>query len=86
MHEFSLMADLVKKINKISTEQNAEKVIKINIKLGALSHISADHFKEHFVHVSKGTNFENAELEIEEASDVNASDAQDILLESIEVI
>ncbi len=86
MHEFSLMADLMKKIEKIAKEQDAEKVIKVNVKLGALSHISAEHFKEHFIHVSKGTKSENAVLEIEEATDMSASDAQDILLQSVEII
>ena len=85
MHEFSLIADLMKKIDLIAREQKSEKVIRVYVKLGALSHISADHFREHFVHASGGTVSEGAELEIEVSEDMNAPDAQDILLKSVEL-
>jgi hydrogenase nickel incorporation protein HypA/HybF len=86
MHEFALMKDLVKKIESIAKENNSDKVTKISVKLGALSHMSSKHFKEHFLPISTGTIYENAELDIEEDSDINAPDAQNILLKSIDII
>ena len=55
MHEFSLIKDLIHKITKIAHEQHASKVLSVTVKIGALSHISPDHFREHFIHASHGT-------------------------------
>ena len=86
MHEFSLMADLLRKIEAVSKEAGDKKVVGVRVKLGALAHISADHFREHFEEAIRGTVAEGAKLDVEESPDTNASDAQDILLESIKVI
>ena len=85
MHEFSLLAALIKKIETIAHEQEATKVVTVAVKLGALSHISADHFREHFSHAITGTVAAEATLEIEVGTDENAADAQDIVLKSLEV-
>lgn len=85
MHEFSLLANLFKKIEAIRAAENASKVVKVSVKIGALAHISGDHFREHFEHASQNTSFADAELEIEVSQDENAPDAQDIVLKSIEV-
>lgn len=86
MHEFSLMNGLLENINNIAKQQNAKKVVKIMIKLGALTNISAGHFREHFEEAAKNSIAENAELNIEEATDIYAKEAQDILIKEIEVI
>jgi len=85
MHEQSLMADLMRKINAIGQEQQAQKIVRVKVKLGALSHISADHFREHFVQAAQGSCAEQAQLDIEVLTDLNDPNAQEILLDSIEV-
>jgi hydrogenase nickel incorporation protein HypA/HybF len=85
MHEQSLMADLMRKINAIGKEQNTQKIVCVRIKLGALSHISADHFREHFVQATLGSCAEQAQLDIEVLTDLNDPHAQEILLDSVEV-
>ena len=85
MHEFSLMADLLKKIEQLAQEAEADKVTRIRVKLGALAHISADHFREHFLHATEGTVAEGAHLDVVELTNANDPNAQDIVLESIEV-
>jgi len=85
MHEQSLMTDLMKKINAIGEEAQARSIVKVRVKLGALSHISADHFKEHFVLAAKGSLAENAQLDIEKSTDLNDPQAQEILLDSVEI-
>ncbi|MGV7221963.1 MAG: hydrogenase/urease maturation nickel metallochaperone HypA [Nitrospinales bacterium] len=85
MHEQSLMADLMRKIEAICKEQGSKNVIGIKVKIGALAHISADHFKEHFVQASKGSGVENVKLHIEELKNINDPHAQEIILDSIEV-
>ena len=85
MHEASLMDDLMRKIQAVAQEQNASKVLGISIKLGALSHMSAGHFREHFAVVSQGTIAEGAKLNIEALTDLSDPHAQQIMLESMEI-
>lgn len=85
MHEYSLMADLMRKIESIASQQQVKKVIGVKVKLGALSHISPDHFREHFTHASHQTVAEGAQLIVEVLPDINDPHAQDILLDSVEV-
>lgn len=85
MHEFSLMADMFRKIDDISREHGNKKLTLVKVKLGALSHITPDHFAEHFEEFSKGTPAEGAKLEVVQMEDQNDPYAQDILLDSVEI-
>ncbi len=85
MHELSLMADLMAKVESIARQQRAERVVTVNVQLGALAHISASHLREHFLQAAVGTVAEDARLEVDESTDPEDRHAQDILLESIEV-
>ena len=86
MHEGTLIRDLVKKIQAVASENGAEKVRTVRVKLGALAHCSPEHFREHFVEESKGTCAEGAELEIELLPEaINDPNAQEIVLDSIDV-
>jgi hydrogenase nickel incorporation protein HypA/HybF len=85
MHERSLMTDLLRKIEGIGREQNARKILGVKIRLGALSHISADHLSEHFVQAAAGTIAEGARLDIVEIPDASDPNAQEIILESIDI-
>jgi len=85
MHEASLMKSLMAKIQALSEEQDAERVVGVHVRLGALSHMSPEHFREHFAESSRGTLAEDAELHITPCDDMTAPYAQDILLEAVEV-
>lgn len=85
MHEFSLMADLLRKIDQLAKDAGADKVTAVKVKLGALSHITPDHFCEHFEQAIVGTVAEGARLEVEQSEDEQAPNAQDILLESVDI-
>jgi hydrogenase nickel incorporation protein HypA/HybF len=85
MHEQSLMKNLMKKILSVAKDAQATKVTKITVQLGALSHMSEEHFKEHFETSSKGTIAENAIIEAESLDDINDPNAQSILLKSVDV-
>ena len=85
MHEMSLMNDLLKKIETIARENDVDKVMGVKVRLGALSHISADHFREHFIEGTKGTLAEGAELEVEVSEDIDDPHAQDILLLNVNI-
>jgi hydrogenase nickel incorporation protein HypA/HybF len=85
MHEASLMKNLMAKIEEVAREQNASRVIGISVSLGALSHMSANHFREHFEVASRGTVAEGARMDIQVLTDLNDPHAQEILLESVEI-
>jgi hydrogenase nickel incorporation protein HypA/HybF len=85
MHEASLMRDLMRKIMDIAKQQNAARVQVVNVRLGALSHMSAAHFQEHFDQAAAGTIAEGAKINAIEETDHQAPGAADVILESIEV-
>ena len=85
MHEFSLINDLMRKIDAIAREQGARRVVGVKVRLGALSHLSPDHFREHFEAVAIGTIAEAARLDIETLRDERDPHSQDVLLDTVEV-
>lgn len=85
MHEFSLMADLLQKIESVADYHEAQRVVGVSVKIGALAHISADHFREHFVELVRGTRADGAQLDIEASDNPGDRYAQDILLKNVEV-
>lgn len=85
MHELSLINNLLNKIIAVAGEQKSPKVTGVKVRLGALSHISADHFREHFDQGTAGTLAEGARLDIEVSGDINDPHAMEILLTNIEV-
>jgi len=85
MHEQSLMNDLMAKIEAIVKENNARHAVSVDVWLGALCHMSPDHFREHYEESSDGTVAEGATLNITLSEDINDPNAQQILLRNIEV-
>lgn len=85
MHEASILNSLMKKIDTIACGHNAVRVTNVTVWLGALSHFSADHFREHFVIASLGSIAEGANLDVTIDEDINHKNAQDILLKDIDV-
>ena len=85
MHEMSLIHDLMRKIETIARDQNAGRIAGVKIRLGALAHISAEHFREHFEEEAKGTMADGAKLDVVTLTDEDDPQAQDIILESVEV-
>ena len=85
MHEALLMNDLIRKIEAVAREQNARRVVGIKVRLGALAHMSAHRFREHFAVASQGMLAQGAKLNLDVHADATALQAQEILLESVEI-
>ena len=85
MHEKGITEALVKKIVLLAEQENAARVTKVSVTLGALSHMSPSHFKEHFDIAAQGTIAEDAVIEAEESEDMNDPNAHLVLLKSIDV-
>lgn len=86
MHEHSLLRSLVAKLASISADHGGARVAAVSLRLGALAHISADHLREHFTEAVRGGPAEGAELRIAVSEDERDPQAQDILLESVEIV
>jgi hydrogenase nickel incorporation protein HypA/HybF len=85
VHEASLMKGLMRRIEEIARDQQAARVVGVSVWLGALSHMSPEHFAEHFEEASAGTIAAGARLSAVASDDIGHANAQDVLLQSIEV-
>ncbi len=85
MHERRVMEDLVRRLEAIAREEDARRVTRIRVRLGALSHFTPEHFREHFADAAHGTPAEGAEVEAEVDADPTADGAQGVLLETVEL-
>ncbi|HTW11673.1 MAG TPA: hydrogenase/urease maturation nickel metallochaperone HypA [Solirubrobacteraceae bacterium] len=85
MHERALMADVTRKIEQTALEAGGGRVTRVVVVLGALSHFTAEHFREHFADATSGTVAEGAEVIATVDDDLSAPHAGDVVLESVEL-
>lgn len=85
MHEASLMRGLMRRIEAVAAAEGAARVVAVAVRLGALSHMSASHFAEHFEQAAVGGIAEGARLDVAVSEDTAEPFAQDIVLEGIEI-
>lgn len=79
------MDDLVREIESEAKLAGATRVTRIRVRLGALSHFTPDHFREHFEHAARQTVADGAAVETELQLDPTHAEAQGVVLESIDV-
>jgi hydrogenase nickel incorporation protein HypA/HybF len=85
MHEQALMDGLMRQIEQVAADERATRVTAVRVWCGALSHFTADHFREHFERAAADTLAEGAAVAVEASDDVTDPDATGIRLESVEV-
>ena len=85
MHEASLMRDLMSQIRKIAEAEKARRILSVHVWLGALSHMSQEHFAEHFNEAAEGSLAEGANLKVTLSDDTQDPNAQEIILEGLEL-
>jgi len=85
VHERALMADLMREIEGVARADGATRVTRVSVRLGALSHFTEEHFREHFVDASRGTLAEGAAVDAVLADDLDDPRATGVVLESVEV-
>lgn len=79
------MEDLVSEIERTACREGAARVIKVRVRLGALSHLTPEHFRAHFREAAQGTVAEGAAVEAEVGTDVGEQDADRVVLQALEV-
>ncbi len=85
MHEKHLTEDLVRRLEAVAADEGGARVSLIRVRLGALSHFTPEHFREHFEAAAAGTVAEGAQVEAEPDTDPTAPGAQGVLLETVEL-
>jgi hydrogenase nickel incorporation protein HypA/HybF len=85
MHERALMADLMREIESVARADGATRVTCVSVRLGALSHFTEEHFREHFADVSAGTLAEGAAVVAVLEEDLESPHAAGVVLEGVEV-
>ena len=85
MHETALVRDIVRRIEDLARATDACRVTGARVWLGALSHLSAEHFREHYIIEAHDSIAASATLSIEVSSDLDHPHAQHVRLESVDV-
>ncbi len=85
MHEQALMRDVVARVEAVARDEGASRVTAVRVRLGALSHFTPEHFREHFEDAARGTVAEGAAVDAELSGDLADPLAANVLVESVEV-
>ncbi len=85
MHETSLMKRLLEAIETVAKENQARRVTKVYVTIGALANITPEHLREHFEIAVKGTLVEGAQLIARVSEEVRDSSALGVQLERVEL-
>jgi hydrogenase nickel incorporation protein HypA/HybF len=84
MHETALVRDVVHRIEDLA-RSTGSRVTRAKIWLGALSHLSPEHFREHFAIEARDTSAAATRLEIELSDDPEDLHAQHVRLDSVDL-
>jgi hydrogenase nickel incorporation protein HypA/HybF len=79
------MRDVLARVEAVARAERASRVTRISVRLGALSHFTPEHFKQHFVDVARGSVAEGAAVDAEVVHDLTDPQAQGVVVTSVEV-
>jgi hydrogenase nickel incorporation protein HypA/HybF len=85
MHERALMRSVLARVEAVAADEGAARVTRVTVRLGALSHFTPDHFREHFDDAARGTPAEGADVVASVSDDLADPYAADVVIESVEV-
>ena len=85
MHETALVRDVVRRIEDLAQATGARRITGAKIWLGALSHLSAEHFREHYAIEAQGSIAAGAILTIDASSELDHPDAQHVRLVCVDL-
>ena len=80
MHERSVLRGVLAQLDAVAAAEGAARVTRVTVRLGALSHFTPEHFREHFEDASRGTVAEGAAVDA-----VAADELTGVVIESVEV-
>jgi hydrogenase nickel incorporation protein HypA/HybF len=85
MHEQAVMRDLVRHIVSVAEAEGASNVTHVDVQLGALSHFTPEHYREHYADATRGTIAEGAAVDATVSHDPGDVRAADVVLLGLEL-
>lgn len=83
-HE-AIIEDLISKIEEHAEENDAARVVEVKLKVGALVNIDTDDFREEFAEALVSTIADGARIDIVVSNDPDDPDAEEVILQSVQV-
>lgn len=84
MRETSIVTNLLREVEAMAADQDAERVVAVTVRLGARAGITPARLRERFIEAARDSLAEDATLEIIAESNPSAPTAEHIRLEGIE--
>jgi hydrogenase nickel incorporation protein HypA/HybF len=79
------MRDVLARVEAVARAEGAVRVTGVHVRLGALSHFTPEHFREHFEDAARGTIADGAAVAAALEDDLADPLAAGVVLESVEV-
>ncbi len=83
MHEEALLRDLVRKVEEVARAHRVERVERVRLWVGALSHLTEGTLRARWSMATIGSVAEGSGLEVESSLDVHDPRAQGVVLQSL---
>lgn len=85
MHEEALISDLRRALEATARRERAARIVRVEVRLGALSHFTEPRFRAVWPRITDGTPAAGAELRVETSDDPGAPEAEGVLVLRIAV-
>jgi hydrogenase nickel incorporation protein HypA/HybF len=85
MHEARLIRDLLSRIEQVARDEQADRVERVRIEIGAQSHVTPESLRAQFELHAHGSVAQAAALDFTRSNDQTAADSHDIRLVSLTV-
>ncbi|MCX6107010.1 MAG: hydrogenase/urease maturation nickel metallochaperone HypA [Proteobacteria bacterium] len=85
MHEFSIMNNLMNQIRELANHEGGGRIVGVKVRFGALSGMSSEHFREHFIAIADHSIGSGVVLHMESSQDIYDPNATAIVLDGIEI-
>jgi Zn finger protein HypA/HybF involved in hydrogenase expression len=85
MHESALIRDVVRQVERVVAGECATRAVLVDVWLGARSHFSADHFRDHFRVAAAGTTAAGAVVDVTLSADPADPRADGVVLLRVDV-
>ena len=80
MHEEALVRDLRRELEAIARREGGTRIVRVEVRLGALSHFTEPRFRTVWPRVVDGTAAADAELDVATSEDPRAAEAEGVLV------
>ena len=83
MHEERLLRELRGELERIARREGAERILEVEVWIGALSHVPAAALRDRWAEVVRGTAAEGSELRVERGEDPADPRATEVVLRNV---